>query len=80
MSQVLSGGIKQENKKKIIKKSKKGERAIFWHKNGSKESVREEKRERERKEQSIERNFSLRSMEIGSWVFVGARGKCDMFL
>ena len=34
-----------------------------------------EGRERERKEKSRERNFSLRSTEIRSWVFVGARGK-----
>ena len=31
----------------------------------------------ERKEKSRERNFSLRSMEIGSWVFVEAKGKVD---
>ena len=36
-----------------------------------------EMRERERKEKSRERNFSLRSMEIGSWDFVGARGKVN---
>ena len=31
--------------------------------------------ERGRKEKSRERILSLRSMEIGPWVFVGARGK-----
>ena len=34
-----------------------------------------ERRGTERNEKSRERNFSLRSMEIGSWVFVRARGK-----
>ena len=53
LSQISSGEIKQEKRKKIkkeIKKSKKGERAIFWHKNNSEESEREEKREREKGE------------------------------
>ena len=31
--------------------------------------------ERERKEKSRERNFSLRSTKIGLWVFIRARGK-----
>ena len=31
----------------------------------------------ERKEKSRERNFSLRSMEIGPWVFVEVKGKVD---
>ena len=31
--------------------------------------------ERGKKEKRKERNFSLRFMEIGSWVFVGVRGK-----
>ena len=31
--------------------------------------------ERERKEKSRERNFSIRSTKIGPWVFVGTRGK-----
>ena len=34
-----------------------------------------ERRERKRKEKSRERNFSLRSTEIGPWVLVRARGK-----
>ena len=31
----------------------------------------------EREEKSREINFSLRSMEIGSWVFIGAKSKVD---
>ena len=37
------------------------------------ESRQSERKERE--EKSTERNFSLKSTEIGPWVFVGGRGK-----
>ena len=69
------GKIKQEknkNKNKIkekeIRKTKRGK----WRKNGRADRVSEEI---ERKEKIRERNLSLRSMEIGPWVFGGVRGK-----
>ena len=73
------GMIKQEQKKKIrkiikekeIRKNKKRE---IERKRESKQS---ERRERKRMEKSRERNLSLRSTEIGSWVFVRARGKVN---
>ena len=41
--------------------------------------ARKREREREREERGRERNstFSLRSMQIGSSIFVGVRGKVD---
>ena len=53
---MSSGGIKQENKGKKIKKSQKGKNSPFWYKNEQCVSVREEKREKERKGK---RGFSL---------------------
>ena len=58
-------------------KKKKKEKDKKKKKESQKEKEREQTdsvRER-RKEKSRERNFSLRSTEIGPWVFVGARDK-----
>ena len=59
---------KNKRKEKEIRKTKRGK----WRKNGRADKVSEE---RDRKEKSRKRNLSLRSMEIGSWVFGEVRGK-----
>ena len=41
---------RKKKKRKEIKKSQNGERAIFWHKNDSEESERKGKRVREKGE------------------------------
>ena len=68
--EVINGEMKirQENKEK--KKRKNGH--FFWQKKRRVSVMRGE-----RKEKSRERNFSLRYMEIGSWVFVEVKGKVD---
>ena len=52
-------------------KSNKGEK-IEKHM-GERQKLREKREERESRERNS--TFSLRSTEIGQWVFVGARGK-----
>ena len=83
LSQVSSGGIKQENKKrkkrkkkeKKLRKVKKGKRAIFGTKTAVGDRGGGEERERERGKGVF--HFSLRSTQIESLVFVGARRKVD---
>ena len=60
LSQVSRGGIKQENKKlKKIKKSQKGERAIFLAQKMAVRRVSVRRRERERERIKVERETSL---------------------
>ena len=69
---MSSSGIKQENKKKKVKKGK----GHFWHKKrGSEECDGGEERERERRKGVF--RFSLRSTEIEPSVFIRAKRKVD---
>ena len=68
---------KKIKKKKRMEQTKKG---VWVDKKGEKERKMEEgknsggnKQERERKKKVF--RFSLRSTNIGSWIFVGVRGK-----
>ena len=67
---------KEKKRIKIKRKVKKeGEKAIFL---GEAKTVQRSELERKREKRGVEREiFSLRSMEIGLSVFVGARGKVD---
>ena len=75
LSQVSSGGIKQENKekKKKLRKVKKGKRVIFGTKRGKCEHEGGEERERERGRGFF--RFFLRSIEIEQLVFIRERRK-----
>ena len=74
---MSSEGTKQEKKKKEkekkLRKVKKGKGPFLAQKRAIRR-VSLRRREREKGE-SRERNLSLRSTEIGLWVFVGTRGK-----
>ena len=67
---MSDGHIFKKNKNKRIKSQKERKKKM-------KKRTEESAIKREREEKSRERNFSLRSTEIGSWVFVGAKDKVD---